>query len=106
MKIMLSGLLALLLAPAALADELIIFSLPGCRPCAALEQLLEENPELTQGFVVSKVDIGEQPETAEVFNVSSTPTIVRLDDKTREISRKVGLMTRREMRRWLDDSSK
>lgn len=97
------SLLVALLPQLVFADELIIFFMPGCRPCVQLEQMLEANPELTQGFVVSRVDITEQPETAEVFNVGSTPTIVRLDDETREVARKVGVMTKREMRRWLDN---
>lgn len=101
----LAGLLALL--PVALfADELLIFHMPGCRPCAKLEQMLEENPELTRGFTVSRIDITAGPETAELFNVASVPTVVRLDDKTREVARRVGLMNRREFQTWLEQPAK
>jgi thioredoxin-like negative regulator of GroEL len=95
------GLLLALWSPAILADELLIFHMPGCRPCVQLKQMLDENPEITQGFAVSLVDITDLPETAELFNVSTVPTVVRLDDKTREVARYVGLMTKREFEDWL-----
>ena len=90
-----------LFSSALFADELLIFHMPGCRPCAKLEQMLTENPELTRGFTVSRIDITATPETAEIFTVSTVPTIVRLDDKTREVARHVGLMTKREFEDWL-----
>lgn len=102
MKNTLAGLFLALFSSALFADELIIFKMPGCAPCAQLEKMLEENPELLQGFEVSRVDVTKNPETAKVFNVASMPTIVRLDDKTHEVARKVGVMNKREMRRWLD----
>ena len=102
MKKALWGLFLALFSSPLLADELIIFHMPGCRPCAELKKMLEENPEVVQGFDVSMVDIAELPETAKLFNVSSVPTVVRLDDKTHEISRKVGVMTKREMQKWLE----
>ena len=98
------GLFLALISPAIFADELLIFHMPGCRPCAQLKQMLDENPEITQGFTVSRVDINELPETAKLFNVSTVPTVVRLDDKTREVGRKVGLMNRREMLKWLEQT--
>lgn len=103
MKRMLIGLLAALFSPALFAEELLIFHMPGCRPCAKFEQMLKENPELTQGFAVSRIDILEHPDTAEIFNVASVPTVVRLDDKTREVARKVGLMNKKEFQAWLRD---
>lgn len=92
-------------SPAVLADELLIFHMPGCRPCAQLKKVLDENPELAQGFEVSRIDITKDTETAKLFNVSSVPTVVRLDDKTREIARRVGYMSKKEMQQWLETSN-
>jgi thioredoxin-like negative regulator of GroEL len=103
MKTFLAGLLVALFSSALFADELLIFHMPGCRPCAKFEQMLKENPELTQGFVVSRIDIIESPETAEIFAVSTVPTVVRLDDKTREVARRAGLMNKKEFQTWLRD---
>lgn len=94
-----------LIGSLALGDELVIFHMPGCRPCAQLKQMLEQNPELIQGFRVSKIDIAADPESANVFNVSSVPTVVRLDDSDKEIARSVGLMSRREFASWLENPS-
>jgi thioredoxin-like negative regulator of GroEL len=101
MRIFLLGLAWALFSSAVFAGELLIFHMVGCGPCAKFEQMLEENPELTQGFTVSRVDILEHPDAAELFNVASVPTVVRLDDKTREIARRVGLMNKREFQKWL-----
>lgn len=106
MKRILAGLFLALVSSALVADELIIFSMPGCLPCARLKQLLAENPELLQGFSVSTVDIVDQPAVAELFGVSSVPTMVRLDDKTRERARRVGLLTKKELKEWLDNAGK
>jgi thioredoxin-like negative regulator of GroEL len=104
MKSFLAGLcLALFITPYSLADELLIFHMPGCRPCAKFEQMLTENPELIRGFTVSRVDITAYPETARLFNVATVPTVVRLDDKTREVSRRAGLMNKKEFHAWLHD---
>jgi thioredoxin-like negative regulator of GroEL len=86
-------------------DELIIFHMPGCRPCAQLKQMLDQSPELVQGFRVSRIDIDADPESAEIFNVSSVPTVVRLDDKDKEIARSAGLLSRREFINWLENPS-
>ena len=94
-----------LIGSLAWGDELIIFHMPGCRPCAQFKQMLDQNPELVQGFRVSRIDIDADPESASVFNVSSVPTIVRLDDSDKEIARSVGLMTRREFSSWLEHPS-
>lgn len=88
------------------AEELIIFSMPGCRPCERLKAMLEENPELLQGFDVSMVDITKDAETAKLFKVSTVPTIVRLNDQTHETGRKVGLMNKKEMLEWLEATDK
>lgn len=90
-------------SPALLADELLIFHMPGCRPCAQLKKMLDENPDVLQGFAVSKIDVTKDTETTKLFNVGSVPTVVRLDDKTREIARRVGYMSKKEMKQWLDE---
>ena len=97
-----AGLFVALFPLALFADELIIFTMPGCRPCVQLKHMLETNPEVVQGFDVSMVDINDMPETAKLFNVSTVPTVVRLDEKTQEVARRVGLMSRKEMLEWLD----
>lgn len=101
-KFLRAALFYLLTASAAFADELIIFHKPGCRPCAQLKKMLDENPGLVRGFKVSRVDISQDFDSAELFKISSVPTIVRLDDKTREVSRTVGVAGQRDLAQWLE----
>lgn len=84
------------------ANELVIFHMPGCRPCAHLKKMLDENPELVRGFKVSRIDILADNESAKLFNVGSVPTVVRLDDKGREVSRTVGYTDKAEFKKWLE----
>lgn len=89
-------------SPALFADELVIFHKAGCRPCAHLKKTIEENPDLMRGFKVSYVNTAQDHGAAKLFNISSVPTIVRLDDKTREVSRVVGAASKREVAQWLE----
>lgn len=93
-----------LYSPALHADELLIFHKPGCRPCVQLKKMLAENPDVLQGFAVSTVDVTQDVETPKLFNISSVPAVVRLDDKTRELVRRVGYMSKKEMQQWLETS--
>lgn len=99
----LAFLLALLPASPVAADEIIIFFLPGCRPCAKLEALLEEHPGLLRDLKVSRVDLAEQDETARLFDVKTAPTLVRLDAQDKERGRLIGAPTKRQLERWLAD---
>lgn len=87
----------------AFGDELVIFHMPGCRPCAYLKAMLDENPDLVRGFAVSRINISADPESAKLFNVSSVPAVVRLDDSGREIARTVGYDGRQAFARWLQN---
>lgn len=87
-------------ATAAGSDELLVFTMPGCRPCAYMKAALERNPDLVRHLKIVHVDITEQPGTAEAFHVSSVPVLVRLrgDD---EIARLVGSTNDRGLRNWI-----
>lgn len=99
-KYILAMIVSLLAATAAGADELLIFTMPGCRPCAHMKVMLTKHPELVRDFQVVYFDITEAEETARVFNVGSVPTFVRLrEDK--EVARAVGAMTERKFKQWV-----
>ncbi len=56
---------------------IIDFFATWCGPCKALSPILEEVAEKYEGKVdVYKVDVDEQEELAELFNIRSVPTLL------------------------------
>jgi thioredoxin-like negative regulator of GroEL len=88
----------------AVADELLIFSLPGCPPCARLAATLKSHPELVADYKVTRIDMADDPESARLFNVRSAPTIVRIDDLDKEVGRIVGAPSKERLAAWLSSA--
>ena len=69
---------------------LIDFWASWCGPCLALAPTIEELAvEFAGKVVVGKLDVDENPSTAERFQVCSIPTVVMLKDG-KEVDRVVG----------------
>ena len=62
----------------AIAGEplLVDFWAPWCRPCKALEPILEELEREADGVAFAKLDIDASPETAARYDVLSIPTVI------------------------------
>ena len=70
---------------------LIDFWAGWCGPCRALAPTIEELAKEYAGKVlVGKLDVDENPKTAERFQVFSIPTVVLIKDRC-EVDRIVGL---------------
>lgn len=61
--------------------ELIVLSQNGCAPCKALKLFLQE-----EDIEFTEINLSEQPEMIEEYNVMSTPVTV-LSDEGEEITR-------------------
>ena len=73
-------------------DNLILdFFAPWCSPCKILNQTIEELME--DGYKVLKVNVDEDMDIAEHFNVSSVPVIVGFKNNE-EIGRLNGLINK------------
>jgi thioredoxin 1 len=75
---------------------LVDFWAAWCGPCRALAPTIEElAKELAGKVLVAKLDVDENPQTAEKFQVYSIPTVVLIKDQC-EVDRIVGLCPKKQ----------
>jgi thioredoxin 1 len=78
---------------------LVDFWAGWCGPCRALAPTIEELAKEYAGkILVAKLDVDENPATAEKFNVSSIPTVIILKDG-HEVEKIIGLCNKQ---RYMD----
>ncbi len=75
---------------------LVDFWAAWCGPCRALAPTIEElAKEMAGKVLVAKLDVDENPQTAEKFQVYSIPTVVLIKDQC-EVDRIVGLCPKKQ----------
>lgn len=65
--------------------RLLKFETKGCGPCKMVQAYLED-----KGVEVEQVDVLEDTDITEKYNVSSVPTLILVNDKGEELERSVG----------------
>ena len=79
---------------------LVDFNAVWCPPCQALHPILEEIADEGGDFKIVAVDIDEESELAENYNVSSIPCLMVFKDGV-EIERKTGLQPKKRILKML-----
>ena len=72
---------------------LIDFNAGWCGPCRAMKPMLEELAEANPGYKIASIDIDEEDELAEEYDVSSIPCLVVFKGG-QEVNRSVGLIAK------------
>jgi thioredoxin 1 len=76
---------------------LVDFWAPWCRPCKALEPILEELP-----VAVARLNVDEEPGIASRYEVLSIPTVILFESGEARGS-VVGVRPRAHFEQWLDE---
>ncbi|MBR0134161.1 thioredoxin [Candidatus Saccharibacteria bacterium] len=79
---------------------LVDFNATWCPPCQALHPILEEIADEGGDFKIVAVDIDEESELAEQYNVSSIPCLIVFDGGE-EVDRKTGLQSKKRLLKML-----
>jgi thioredoxin 1 len=79
---------------------LVDFNATWCPPCQALHPILEEIADEGGDFKIVTVDIDDEAELAEKYDVSSIPCLI-VFDKGEEINRKTGLQSKKRLLKML-----
>lgn len=92
-----------------LNDEFIVLDVfaEWCGPCKMMAPFFEEISELDEFKNVKfcKVNVDEEEEIAELFNVSAIPTFIILKNK-QEIARKLGFIPKVGLISWVKENTK
>lgn len=68
--------------------KIVKFGAPWCGPCKMQDRILESL--ISAGYNVEKIDIDENSELADKYDVMNVPTIIIFEDN-KEIHRFIGL---------------
>ena len=80
--------------------KLLKFYAEWCGPCKGLSMVIK-GAEDKITIPVEEVDIDQNVFMATNFGVRSVPTLILVDDKEKEIKRKVGMVQEKELLEWL-----
>ena len=82
---------------------LVDFWASWCRPCKMMEPVVEQiSKDMGESIKVCKINIDEQPELAQKYNVMSIPTFV-LFKEGQEQKRMVGAMPKEELTKIFEE---
>ncbi len=84
---------------------LVDFWAPWCGPCRMLGPVVDALSLEMKEVRFGKVNVDEQPELSEKFEVASIPTLLLFKDG-RVIANRVGAITKENLREWIGSSMK
>ena len=79
---------------------LVDFNANWCGPCKMLKPILEEISSTNENVKIASINIDEEDELTEKYNVSSIPCLV-LFDKGNEVKRNIGLISKEDLEKMI-----
>lgn len=79
--------------------RLILFTSPTCGPCRMVKPLVRKVEN--EGTEVQYIDITEDAENTNLFDITSVPTIIVTDENNKEIDRNVGMINMGKLKELL-----
>lgn len=67
------------------------FTRVSCGPCQSMKPLINEL--ISQGYNIQRIDVDDNRELSQKYNISAVPTFILIDDGT-EVQRKIGAQSK------------
>ena len=79
--------------------KILRFTASWCEPFKALSKTIDR---IDTEVPIQVIDIDDQPELAQHFNIRSVPTLVKIDEDKKEVERTVGMATQSDLDKFIN----
>ena len=82
-----------------MTNKILRFTASWCEPCKALSKTIDR---IDTEVPIQVIDIDDQPELAQHFNIRSVPTLVKIDKDKKEVERLVGMQNQSPLDKFIN----
>ena len=79
--------------------KILRFTASWCEPCKALSKTIDR---IDTEVPIQVIDIDDQLELAQHFNIRSVPTLVKIDEDKKEVERLVGMQNQSDLDKFIN----